>query len=156
MRKLGRLNGKLLQSFTKTVQTVHAEMIRRSLAKPARTDHMKRMMTIHKIHQPSTPIALWGAGVVLLVATLGAGLAASDVDAAAKSVATLQPFAQEHVILSGKEERAIARTVEAVCGGIIFREEDPDCFAGTAPEKNPVMAEPATGTPALPAQPSGS
>jgi len=116
------------------------------------------MMTIHKIHQLSTPIALWGAGVVLLVATLGAGLAASDVDAAATSAATLQPFAQEHVILAGKEERALARTVEAVCDGIIFREEDPDCHitGAPAPERNPVMAEPATGAPALPAQPAGS
>jgi hypothetical protein len=114
------------------------------------------MMTIHKIHQLSTPIALWGAGVVLLVATLGAGLAASDVDAAAETAANMQLSAHERVVSAGKDERAIAQTVEAVCGGIIFREEDPDCFAGTPPQKHPVIAEPATGNQALPVQPSGS
>lgn len=106
--------------------------------------HMTSMMTIHKIHQLSLPMAMWGAGIAVFAATLSLGVALSDVEASVETIEQQPAMTQS---------RAIASTIEAACAGIIFREEDPDCFSGgTAVEAMPTLA----ADPALPPQSTGS
>ncbi len=141
-----RLSFNRLQSFTKSTQVVHAFLMPTDIAVGAKSAHMTGMMTIHKIHQLSLPIALWGAGVAVFAATLSLGVAFSDVEASANATA-MQPAAAQ--------TRVLASTVEPACEGIIFREEDPDCFAGDTDQVAPALPTLAA-EPVLPARSAGS
>lgn len=114
------------------------------LAVGSKSAHMTLMMTIHKIHQLSLPIAMWGAGIAVFAATLGLGVAFSDAGASVEALEQKPAMTQSS---------AIASTIEPACDGIIFREEDPDCFSGgTASERMPTLA----GDPVRPPQSAGS
>ncbi|WP_428696769.1 hypothetical protein [Stappia sp.] len=133
-----RLSFNSLKPFTKPVLSVHAFLKRGDIAVGSKSAHMTLMMTIHKIHQLSLPIAMWGAGIAVFATTLSLGVAFSDVEASVEALEQQPAMTQS---------RAIASTIEPACEGIIFREEDPDCFSGgPASEAAPMptlAAEPA-------------
>ena len=84
------------------------------------------MMTIHKIYHPSTPTAIWAGGIAAFVAVLGLGIATfgDGADAQADRIANI-PVAAHAVATEGE---AGAQPASA-CDGVIFRDEDPQCFA---------------------------
>ena len=135
-----RLSFNFLKSFTKQARSVHAFLNRQDIAVGPKSVHMTLMMTIHKIHQLSLPIAMWGAGIAVFATTLSLGVAFSDVEASVEALEQQPAMTQS---------RAIASTIEPACEGIIFREEDPDCFSGGS-------ASEAAPMPTLAAEPAGS
>lgn len=83
---------------------------------------------------------MWGAGIAVFATTLSLGVAFSDVEASVEALEQQPAMTQS---------RAIASTIEPACEGIIFREEDPDCFSGGS-------ASEAAPMPTLAAEPAGS
>ncbi|MCA1297152.1 hypothetical protein [Stappia indica] len=77
------------------------------------------MMTIHKIYQPSTPLAFWLAGVVAFTAVLVSGVAYTDRQASAD---------RTHSTYATTEETIGVEAAAEACDGVIFRDEDPSCF----------------------------
>lgn len=81
------------------------------------------MMTIHKIYQPSTPALVWGGSLAAFVAVLGFAIGSLGGVADAETAQ----------IVAGPLPAAVEATVSEqpaqVCDGVIFRDEDPLCFA---------------------------
>ncbi|MAA96704.1 MAG: hypothetical protein CMN87_17605 [Stappia sp.] len=86
------------------------------------------MMTIHKIYQPSAPALIWAGSIAAFAAVLGLGVATfgDAADAQADRISNI-PIATHAVATEGE---AGAQQASA-CDGVIFRDEDPQCFATT-------------------------
>lgn len=85
-------------------------------------------MTIHRIYQASPPTLIWAGSVAAFVAVLGVGVASFGemADADGKRVANI-PLAAHSVATEG--EAGAGQPL--ACDGVIFRDEDPQCFATT-------------------------
>lgn len=88
------------------------------------------MMTIHKIYQLSAPAVLWSGSVAAFAGVLGLGVVILG------SLAEAQPTAARAAAVAVAEGAARGGT----CQGVLFRDEDPLCFAvRAAPAGGPAV-----------------
>jgi hypothetical protein len=87
------------------------------------------MMTIHKIHQPSSAMAIWTTGVAALAAVLTIGVVTLGEASARHYEATTSTQ-----VLAANQEQARTANIADACKGVIFRDEDPLCFEVRKPD----------------------
>ncbi|SDU07547.1 hypothetical protein SAMN05428979_1485 [Stappia sp. ES.058] len=102
------------------------------------------MMTNYENYHPYSPLTLWVAGILVFGVTLGTGVATIG------SQADAMPRSEHRIALAERE------TPGGSCGGVIFRDADPACFAVRA-SPPPASAEARnTRDPGNPGEAAGS